>query len=188
MLKLQQLAKQIRACRRCGLYKERKRAVPGEGPAAAKIMFIGEAPGAQEDLQGRPFVGAAGRFLTQELAAAGISRDRIFITSVLKCRPPANRPPKAEEIAACLPWLRQQIRLIRPKIICLLGDFALRAMLGKGYTISKHHGNVIRVAEIRFVPMPHPAAAMRFPRMKAAFRQDLARLRRLQLDSHSVPC
>src|SRR5207249_7181685 len=123
---LEDLARQIRGCTLCRLHEGRTHAVPGEGPAGAKVLLVGEGPGRHEDEAGRPFVGAAGRVLDAALAKAGIPREDVFITNVVKCRPPENRRPRADEIAACRPYLAAQIRLVHPGVIVTLGDTALR--------------------------------------------------------------
>ena len=122
---LARIADEIRACTRCELHKTRTKSVPGEGPADARIMLIGEAPGWNEDQQGRPFVGAAGRFLEELLASAGMARDEVFITNVVKSRPPGNRDPLPDEIAACAPFLERQIEVIDPDVIVTLGRFSM---------------------------------------------------------------
>ncbi|MFQ6010038.1 MAG: uracil-DNA glycosylase [Candidatus Aenigmatarchaeota archaeon] len=172
---LAKLAKNIKRCRKCYLYKGRKHAIPGEGPSDSRVMIVGEAGGEQEDKVGRPFVGKSGQFLTQQLTAFGINRKKIFITSVVKCR--AIGRPKTVSIAACLPYLHHQIAIIKPKIICLLGNVAIKALLGKGYSVAKHHGKLIRRKGITYIPMPHPAAAMRFPKYKKRIKEDFVVLK-----------
>lgn len=179
MTKLEKLNVQIRKCKKCPLWKSATNAVPGEGPATAKIFFLGEAPGAEEDKQGRPFVGMAGRFLDKELKKFSLDRKKIFITGTVKHRPPRNRRPKPKEIVACLPWTKRQFEIIKPRLICLLGDVAVKAMLGKGYSVLKDHGKIVKIGKRVFLIMPHPAAAMRFPKMKKAFERDLKILKRL---------
>jgi DNA polymerase len=146
------------------LSQTRANAVPGEGPADAEIMLVGEAPGRQEDAQGRPFVGAAGRFLNELLASAGLRREEVYITNVVKSRPTnrqdgPNRPPHADEIAACAPWLQQQLAIIQPRLIVTLGAYALRAFLPVKQ-ISKVHGRPIRHGGRTLFPLFHPAAAL----------------------------
>ena len=177
---LEELHQQIMACTRCPLAKGRTHAVPGEGNFNAKVMFIGEAPGEQEDAQGRPFVGPAGRFLNELLALAGLSREEVFITNTVKCRPPNNRTPSTEEIGACLPYLEAQIALIRPKVICLLGAAALKALLPElKMTISQVHGQAFTKSGLVFVPLFHPAAALHQPKWKDTLRQDMLKLKAL---------
>ena len=141
---LAQIADEIKVCLRCELHKTRTKAVPGEGPADARIMLIGEAPGWNEDQQGRPFVGAAGKFLEELLAAAGLKREDVFITNIVKSRPPGNRDPLPDEIAACEPWLQRQIEIIDPDVIVTLGRFSM-AQWFPGERISKIHGQPKRV-------------------------------------------
>jgi DNA polymerase len=134
--------------------------VPGEGPAPAEVMIVGEAPGANEDEQGRPFIGRAGRLLDELLAEAGLQRDDVFITNVLKARPPKNRDPKAAEVAHSMPWLEAQLALVRPRLLIPLGRHAL-AHFAPGEKISDVHGTVVVALERTLFPMYHPAAALR---------------------------
>jgi DNA polymerase len=157
--RMEQLVADIRGCERCGLCKTRTNAVPGEGPIDAKVMFIGEAPGVNEDRQGRPFVGAAGNFLSELLAAAGLRREEVFICNVLKDRPPGNRDPLPDEIAACRPWLDEQIAIIDPLVIVTLGRFSMARYFPR-QSISRIHGRAERVGQRFVVPMYHPAAAL----------------------------
>jgi len=177
---LEELHRQILVCTKCPLAKGRTNAVPGEGSPNAKVMFIGEAPGEQEDAQGRPFVGPAGRFLSELLALAGLSREEVFITNTVKCRPPNNRTPSSEEMVACHPYLEAQIALIRPKVVCLLGAAALKAVLPElKMTISQVHGQAFTKSGIIFVPLFHPAAALHQPKWKDVLRQDMLKLKAL---------
>ena len=177
---LEALHQQILVCTQCPLHKGRTHAVPGEGNPNAKVMFIGEAPGEQEDAQGRPFVGPAGRFLNELLALAGLSRDEVFITNVVKCRPPNNRTPTNDEILACRPYLEAQIALIRPSVVCLLGSAALKAMLPElKATVTQVHGQPVVKSGIVFVPLLHPAAALHQPKWKDVLRQDMLKLKAL---------
>jgi uracil-DNA glycosylase len=139
--------------------------VPGEGPAPAEVMIVGEAPGAKEDEQGRPFVGRAGRLLDELLAEAGLQRDGVFITNVLKARPPNNRDPKAAEVAHSMPWLEAQLALVKPRLLIPLGRHA-RAHFAPGQKISEVHGAVVIARERTLFPMYHPAAALRSQRLK----------------------
>jgi len=157
---LQEIHAQIRRCRRCPLGRTRTRAVPGEGAPDADLLFVGEAPGGDEDQQGRPFVGAAGRLLTQLLKSIGVQREEVFITNVIKCRPPENRDPLPEEIGACHEFLLTQIALITPKVICTLGRFAAHTLIDKQLSISREHGKERRISGIVYVPLYHPAAAL----------------------------
>jgi len=167
---LVKIANKIEKCKKCNLYKTRARAVPGEGSTRAKIMLVGEAPGRNEDIQGRPFVGAAGKILDKLLRSIKLKRKEIFISNILHCRPPHNRNPRAIEIKACTPYLNQQIKIIKPKIICTLGNFATSYILGKfgiktKKGISKIHGKVFSIEDIKIIPLYHPAAAVYNPRM-----------------------
>lgn len=175
-MKLFELKKKIENCKKCRLWKTRHNVVFGGGNLKAEIMFVGEAPGKNEDLLGRPFIGQSGKFLNKQLKAVGIKRKGVYITSIVKCRPPENRRPKPDEIKACLPYLKQQIKIINPKIICLLGNVAIKVLLGKNFSVTKDHGRKIKKNSMLFIPMPHPAAAMRFPKMRKVFIQDLKML------------
>ena len=179
ILTLDQIAVEIALCTRCGLHKNRHKAVPGEGPFDAKAMFIGEAPGREEDFQGRPFVGRSGKVLDEILKEAGLERDTIFITSVVKCRPPNNRAPNRSEQETCL-WshTQRQIQIIQPKIICLLGGVAAEALLGIK-RVSEKRGRISEEAGYRFFPTYHPAAAGRSRAWYQALSQDMKRLREL---------
>ncbi|MFQ6095626.1 MAG: uracil-DNA glycosylase family protein, partial [Candidatus Bathyarchaeia archaeon] len=131
------IEEEVRSCRRCGLWKNRKRAVPGEGSLDASIVFIGEAPGYWEDVKGRPFVGAAGKLLDEMLSKAGFSRSEVYITNILKCRPPRNRDPLPDEIERCTPYLDRQLQIIKPRLIVTLGRHSAKHILSKlGYKIS----------------------------------------------------
>jgi DNA polymerase len=176
MSELSEVAERIRACTLCNLCQGRTHAVPGEGPEDALIMLIGEGPGAQEDLQGRPFVGASGRFMAETLAQAGIDRQDVFITNVVKCRPPGNRDPQPDEMDTCTQvYLDLQIALIQPKIIVTLGRFSMGHFL-PGASISRIHGQPHRVGDVIVYPMLHPAAALRRPEWKTAFVADAQRI------------
>ena len=162
---LEILASRIRVCHHCDLGDLRANAVPGEGKPDAKIMFVGEAPGAAEDKTGRPFVGASGKFLDSMLRDIGLERAEVFIANVNRCRPPGNRDPNAAEIAACSPYLRAQLHIIQPRVVCPLGRFALEVLVDPRLQVSKVHGQPIERAGILFIPLYHPAAAL--------YRQDL---------------
>jgi len=172
---LAKLAAEVLVCTKCPLHRSRSRAVPGEGPEGARIMFIGEAPGREEDQQGRPFVGRAGQLLTEALEEAGLGRSEVFITNVVKCRPPGNREPTEEEIAACRPYLRRQMALLKPQVICLLGSVAVRAVLGEG-SVSGLRGRFLERAGQRYYVTLHPAAAIYNPNLRAPFKGDIRRL------------
>jgi DNA polymerase len=167
---------EIRACTRCPLSETRTRAVPGEGPLDAEIMFIGEGPGFHEDRQGRPFVGAAGRFLEELLASIGLQREQVFITNVVKCRPPENRDPAPNEIEACVPYyLDRQIALIDPRVIVTLGRFSM-ARFFPGKSISRIHGQPRREGGRIIFPMLHPAAALHLRELRESIEQDMLKI------------
>jgi len=172
---LTQIARQVSVCQQCNLHSTRKLSVPGEGPADAKIMFIGEGPGFYENEQGRPFVGAAGKFLSELLAKAGLVREEVFITNVVKCRPPGNRDPQPEELSACRDYLEQQIATINPKIIVTLGRFSM-AMYFPLARIGAVHGQASMVNGRLIVPMYHPAAALHQPALKSTVERDFSHL------------
>jgi uracil-DNA glycosylase family 4 len=169
------LSRQISTCTKCPLHEGRKKAVPGDGPANAEIMFIGEGPGFHENEQGRPFVGAAGKFLDQLLAQAGVTRADVFIGNVVKCRPPGNRDPLPEELAACDEYLETQIDAIDPGIIVTLGRFSMNKFI-PGAKISTVHGQMRKVGERFVIPMFHPAAALHQAALKPAILEDFAKL------------
>ncbi len=172
---LEAVAREVEACTRCKLHRARKRAVPGEGPARAELMFIGEGPGFHENEQGRPFVGAAGHFLEELLASIGLTRQQVFICNVVKCRPPGNRDPLPEEIEACAPFLERQIQAIRPKVIVTLGRYSMARFL-PGARISAVHGQARMVNGRLVVAMYHPAAALHQPTLRRTVEEDFARL------------
>ncbi len=175
------LYRHLRDEHQCPLRATRTKLVFGAGNADADLMFVGEAPGAQEDLDGIPFVGRAGRLLDELLAEVGLHRDRdVFVANVLKCRPPGNRDPLAEEIAECSPHLFRQIELIRPRLVCTLGNFATKLLSGSPEGITRVHGTVQEVTvgglDIRLFPLFHPAAALRTPSVKELLRTDFGRI------------
>ncbi len=175
MSELELLAAEVARCTRCLLHQGRTRAVPGEGPENAEIMFIGEAPGFHEDQQGRPFVGAAGRFLEELLDSIGLKREEVFIANVIKCRPPGNRDPLPEEIEACKPFLDRQIELIRPKLVVTLGRFSMARAFPKA-RISRIHGQPRKVGGVVYYPMYHPAAALHQPSLRRTVEEDMRRI------------
>jgi len=172
---LAQVAKEVSVCQKCALYHSRKKAVPGEGPANAEIMFIGEGPGFHENEQGRPFVGAAGNFLNELLAEAGLKRSDVWIGNVVKCRPPNNRDPLPEELAACNEYLERQIAAINPKIIITLGRYSMGKFM-PGAKISSVHGQMRRVGTRFVIAMFHPAAALHQAALKPAILKDFGQL------------
>jgi DNA polymerase len=174
--KLEKLAKQIKVCTRCELHRSRTEAVPGEGPAQAEIMFIGEGPGASEDKQGRPFVGASGKFLDQLLEQAGVTRTDVFITNVVKCRPPGNRDPLPDEVETCTSnYLQNQIKMINPSIIVTLGRHSM-GLFFKGAKITQIHGQMRKVDDRFVIAMFHPAAALHQLSLKSTIMADFAKL------------
>ncbi|MFP4045842.1 MAG: type-4 uracil-DNA glycosylase [Candidatus Aenigmatarchaeota archaeon] len=180
MEKMKELEEKTRECKRCKLHEDRTNAVPGEGSYEAGIMFIGEAPGRQEDLEGRPFVGRAGDILDDLLEKIGLERNEVYIANILKCRPPRNRDPKKEEIKKCTPYLDKQIQLLDPRIIVPLGNFAAKYILEKynfeKKSIGKVHGEVYEVSNLKgrvtIVPQYHPAAATYDPSKKDVLEED----------------
>lgn len=169
--RLEELHNDIRRCTRCPLYKTRTNAVPGEGSITADVMFVGEAPGVREDESGRPFVGRSGELLTSMLQEIGLSRDIVFITSILKSRPPKNRTPTQAEIGACRPFLERQIEIINPRIIVLLGGVAISSLIGP-WKVSEAHGKFYENGDRKYFMTYHPAAALRFPKIKSVMRED----------------
>ncbi|MEM2318047.1 MAG: type-4 uracil-DNA glycosylase [Candidatus Bathyarchaeia archaeon] len=182
---LEAVASEIKACTKCSLWRNRKNAVPGEGNPNAKVMFIGEAPGYWEDIKGRPFVGAAGKFLDSLLAEAGLLRGQVFIGNVLKCRPPGNREPAPAEIEACTPFLDRQIRAIQPRLIVTLGNYSTAYIFAKaglpfnGITEVRgkfYQANVLGLTVVVF-PTLHPAAGLYSAKYKQMLIEDFRMLR-----------
>lgn len=169
------IAKEVSVCTKCALHESRKKAVAGEGPADAEIMFIGEGPGFHENEQGRPFVGASGKFLDQLLAQAGLTRSDVFIANVVKCRPPGNRDPQVDELAACDEYLETQIKTINPSIIVTLGRFSMGKFI-PGAKITAIHGQMQRIGDRFVIPMYHPAAALHQAALKPSILADFASL------------
>ncbi len=171
---------EIRTCQKCPLWKTRTNAVPGEGGFRKKVMFVGEAPGKWEDIKGRPFVGAAGKYLDELLSSIGLSREDVYITNIVKCRPPNNRDPTDEEIHACAPYLEWQIEHMRPRVICPLGRFSAKFILEKfGFSmksITAAQGKIYR-GEIIIIPMFHPAAALYHGKWKPELEKAFATLK-----------
>ena len=168
------LHQEICVCQLCDLAVGRTYAVPGEGPSPARVMLIGEAPGREEDLTGRPFVGRAGKLLDRALEQAGLQRSEVFITSIIKCRPPDNRKPKQYEIRACHPYLRAQMEILKPEIVCLMGNVATQAVLGMN-GITKLRGQIV---QDRFLVTYHPAAVLRNKNLMGDFVSDLKKAKR----------
>ncbi len=168
-----EVTERIEACRACGLWEGITHKVPGQGNRDADLMFIGEGPGADEDMRGEAFVGAAGQLLTKMIQAMGMDRSQVYICNVVKCRPPQNRTPLPEEMEACVPHLRAQFLLVRPKVIVLLGATACRAVLGSGIRITRDRGNWVERKGFWFMPTYHPAALLRDPGKKKDAWKDL---------------
>lgn len=175
LMDLRQVARAVHDCTRCPLHQGRIRAVPGEGPANADMMLIGEGPGFNEDKQGRPFVGASGKFLAELLTGIGFKREDVFIANVVKCRPPNNRDPQPEELTACQGYLDRQIELIDPKVIVTLGRYSMYRFF-PGASITKIHGQPHRLGDRLIVPMFHPAAALHQPKYRPLLVEDFQKL------------
>ena len=183
---LKQVADEVSICTKCILHYSRKIAVPGEGPANAKIMFIGEGPGFHENEQGRPFVGAAGKFLEELLGKIDMKRTDVFITNVVKCRPPSNRDPLPEELDACSEYLERQIQAINPKVIVTLGRYSMARFLPNA-KISEVHGQAMHIRGRLIVAMYHPAAALHQGSLKPVLERDFALLPELIAKSVETP-
>lgn len=183
---LEQIGREVQACTLCALSRSRKNAVPGEGASGAPILFIGEAPGFHENEQGRPFVGAAGRLLEELLATIGLERSDVFITNIVKCRPPGNRDPLPEEIESCKPYLERQIAILKPKVVVTLGRYSMGLFFGAQAAISKLHGKPKRIGEVTYLPMYHPAAALHQPSLRRLLEEDILRLPALLQDLEPV--
>ena len=173
-------------CTRCGLSGTRTNAVPGTGPCPAEIMIVGEAPGFNEDLQGKPFVGQAGKLLDTLLAGIGLRREDVYITNVLKCRPPQNRDPMPNEAEACAPYLTWQLKLVEPKVVIVLGRHALERLLPGHGPISRVHGQMIERDGINYVAVYHPAAALHNGSLVDDLQADFLSVRRY-LDAILTP-
>lgn len=176
---LASIAQEVEGCRKCNLGTTRTRAVPGNGSAHARICFVGEGPGREEDLSGIPFVGQAGRLLERMLAVEGLKRSDCYITNIVKCRPPGNRVPEPSEVAACSLYLYAELAVIEPEVICLLGNTALRFFFGDRYSIGQVRGTLLIKDEQCFMPTYHPAAALRNPQYIQVIQGDLHKLSEL---------
>lgn len=179
-VEMEELNRKINTCTLCSLCKERTNAVPGEGAWDADVLFIGEGPGKAEDLQARPFVGASGRLLDEMIESIGMTREDVFISNVVKCRPPENRDPLADEVKSCWPYLEAQIRFIKPKLIVTLGRHSMGRFLS-GLKISEAHGEVKHAPGIwqdnqAYLPLYHPAVALYDPRKKGALFEDFKKI------------
>jgi uracil-DNA glycosylase family 4 len=185
MSELSELYQQIEICQRCDLYRYATRAVPGEGPMDSAIMFIGEAPGYHEDQLGRPFVGAAGQYLDSLLNSIGMKRGQVYITNVVKHRPPNNRDPLPGEIAACRPWLERQMEIIKPKMIVTLGRYSM-AMFFPGKSVSKIHGTAQKRDGVIYYAMYHPAAALHQQSLRQEIEADMLKIPSLLAEMNQV--
>ncbi len=174
----EQLEEQIKGCKKCKLCNNRNNIVLDDGNRNAKVMFIGEGPGADEDAQGKPFVGKAGKLMNQAFKGIGIKREDVYITNIVKCRPPMNRNPEKDEADACLDYLRAQVLLVKPKIIVLLGNVALKTILGSEYGITNTRGKWMEKKDILYLPTFHPAALLRDETKKIYFWNDLKELKK----------
>ena len=183
---LKQIAAEVNVCQKCKLHTGRKKAVPGEGPANADIMFIGEGPGFHENEQGRPFVGAAGKFLEELLGYIGMKREQVFIGNVVKCRPPGNRDPEPDELHACSDYLERQIKAINPKVIVTLGRYSMDRFFPSA-KISAIHGQARKVDGRLVVAMFHPAAALHQPALKQSVIEDFKKLPALIASAEKAP-
>lgn len=194
----EELIKEIKSCKKCPLHKSRRNVVPGEGSINTEVMFIGEAPGEKEDEIGRPFVGPAGQLLTRLLTTFGLPRETVYITNIVKCRPPSNRDPQPEEINACLPYLIKQIEIIKPKLIICLGRHSAREILKLAgikerevSQISKVRGKIFKVKlfdiEVIVLPTYHPAAALYNPSIRTYLENDLKRAIEIVKSKFKIP-
>jgi len=174
---LEELRQEVKQCVKCPLHRGRTQTVFGEGSFHAKLLFIGEAPGMEEDLQGRPFVGQAGKLLTKIIEAMGLTREEVYIANVIKCRPPGNRSPLPEEVHSCTPYLARQIELIRPRLICTLGKYATLVLVRKEEPISVLRGNFYDYQGIPVMPTFHPAYLLRNPSAKKSVWEDMKKLK-----------
>lgn len=186
MVSWEQLEGACAACRRCGLCETRRNVVIGDGARESRILLIGEGPGEQEDLQGRAFVGPAGQLLDRMLACIGLDRGQVYIANVVKCRPPRNRDPLPEEQAACLPYLRAQVRLIRPQVIVCLGRVAAQAVIRPDFRITREHGQWVERKGYWLTATYHPSALLRDPSKKRDAYEDLKKLRS-KLEELGIP-
>ncbi len=183
---LAKVAEEVQVCQKCELYFSRKNGVPGDGSSSAEIMFIGEGPGFHENEQGKPFVGAAGSFLDELLELVDMRREQVFVGNVVKCRPPGNRDPRPEELAACDGFLERQIQAINPKVIVTLGRFSMEKFIPNA-KISEIHGNAMRIKGRLVVPMYHPAAALHQPSLRSVVESDFTQLPKLIASAESAP-
>jgi uracil-DNA glycosylase family 4 len=185
MSALSELNQQIALCQKCEIAKKRTKVVPGEGPGNAEILFIGEAPGFNEDQQGRPFVGQAGQYLEKLIASINLKREQVFIANVIKCRPPDNRDPLPTEIQNCRPWLDKQIELLKPKMIVTLGRYSM-APYFPGKSISKVHGTAVKKDGVIYFAMYHPAAALHQGSLRKDIEADMLKIPKILAEATKV--
>jgi uracil-DNA glycosylase family 4 len=176
ILTLAEVQKELRDCKRCKLHRTRKTIVFGEGNKKSSLMFIGEGPGYDEDVQGRPFVGRAGQLLTKIIQSINLPREEVYITNIIKCRPPQNRNPEPVEIQSCHPFLMKQIRVIQPKIICALGTFSAQTLLKTDTKITALRGRFYDLEGIKVIPTYHPAFLLRNPERKREVWEDMKKI------------
>jgi len=181
----EELEQSIENCKKCKLCSGRTNIVFGTGNKEAKIMFVGEGPGADEDRQGEPFVGKAGQLMNKAFDGVGITRENVYIANIVKCRPPQNRVPQKDEATACMDYLRNQVHLVKPELIVLLGSTALKNILGEEHSITRERGNLIEGKNMMYLPTWHPAALLRDESKKIQFWQDL-RLVKQWADTHEL--
>lgn len=179
MYTLDEVRKITHGCKKCNLHKGRTKVVFGQGNPDADIMFIGEGPGRNEDLSGQAFVGEAGQLLTKAIEAIGLTRDEVYIANIVKCRPPNNRNPKGDEIETCMPYLRWQVKLIKPKILVCLGSISAKSIIDKNFKITKERGKWIERKGIKILPTFHPAALLRDESKKLPFWQDFKEVKKV---------
>ncbi len=170
---LKEMEQFIGNCDRCKLSKERKNIVFGEGPPDARLVFVGEAPGMEEDLTGKPFIGQAGKLLTNIIKAMGLTRDEVYICNIVKCHPPHNRDPEADEIETCLPFLKTQLSLIKPEIICTLGRISGQSLVNKDFKVTRDRGQWHYFMDIPLMPTYHPAYLLRYAQAKSKVWEDM---------------
>jgi len=180
---LEEIQRELGDCKRCKLHSKRRTIVFGEGDEEAKLMVVGEGPGYDEDVQGRPFVGKAGQLLTRILQSVQIEREEVYITNVIKCRPPENRNPEPDEIERCYPFLLKQIETIRPKTICALGTFAAQTLLKTDAKITSLRGRSFDFYGIKIFPTYHPAYLLRNPERKREVWEDMKRIAQYLMES-----
>jgi DNA polymerase len=179
IMTLEEVRKELGDCKRCKLHRTRRTIVFGEGNEKATLMFIGEGPGYDEDVQGRPFVGKAGQLLTKIIESIKLSREEVYIANIVKCRPPQNRNPELDEIQSCSPFLMKQIHVIQPKIICALGTFAAQTLLKTDTKISDLRGKIFDLEGIKVIPTYHPAFLLRNPERKREVWEDMKKIAEL---------